>query len=77
VINASNNTVVDNTSSGISAVAGSTVRIDDNKVFRNGTGLTNNGVMETWQNNEVRGNGVDVGGGFPLANISAVGTGTR
>lgn len=77
VINATSNSVTDNGASGILAAAGSTVRIDDNKVFRNLTGLNNNGTMETWQNNEVRGNTTDVGGGFPLASISGIGVGTR
>ncbi|MBD0370348.1 MAG: right-handed parallel beta-helix repeat-containing protein [Pyrinomonadaceae bacterium] len=77
VINATSNIVTDQGGSGISAVSGSVVRIDDNKVFRNGTGLTNNGTMETWQNNEVRGNTANVGGAIPLTNIAPVGTGTQ
>ncbi|MBD0369655.1 MAG: right-handed parallel beta-helix repeat-containing protein [Pyrinomonadaceae bacterium] len=77
VINATSNVVTNNGGSGISAVSGSVVRIDDNKVFRNGTGLTNNGTMETWQNNEVRGNTANVGGAIALTNIAPVGTGTQ
>jgi hypothetical protein len=77
VINANNNQVNDNGGSGISAVLGSVVRISGNHVYRNGTGLTNNGTMETWQDNKVRGNTLDLGGGVALTNVSAVGVGSR
>jgi hypothetical protein len=77
VINLGKNSITDNGSSGVSAVAGSTVRISDNYVFRNGTGLTNNGIMETWRNNKVRGNTTNLGGGVALTDISAVGTGIQ
>jgi hypothetical protein len=76
VINASRNEVTNNGGSGISASVGSTVRITENNVYRNGTGLTNNGTMQTWRNNKVQGNTANTGGGIPLTDISAVNTGT-
>jgi hypothetical protein len=81
VVNATGNTVNNNGSAGIAntaGVAGCTVRVSDNDVFRNGTGLQNNigGTMETFRNNRVRGNTVSNVTGT-LTDVSAVGTGIQ
>jgi len=63
VLNANNNEVVNNTGVGIHALnAQATVRVNNNDVHRNGTGLSNAGVMQTCSNNKVYGNTTDVTG---------------
>lgn len=76
VVNATNNAVTNNGTGINASTAQATVRISNNNVYRNNTGLNNAGVMETYQNNQVRGNTADVAGGA-LVNISAVGVGVR
>jgi hypothetical protein len=63
VINADNNEVVNNGGAGISAgTASGTVRIDNNAIHRNGTGLNNSGVMQTCTNNKNYGNTTEITG---------------
>lgn len=68
--------VNNNSATGINAAAASLVRISNNDVFRNGTGLNVVGTMETYRNNRVRGNTVANLSGL-TTDISAVGTGTQ
>ena len=74
VINASNNSVNQN-ATGINGAAGSVVRINNNEVFKNTTGLSSSGTMETYRNNKVRGNTTNLTG--LLTDISPVGTGIQ
>ena len=76
VINANNNQVTNNGTGINASTAQSTIRISNNAVHRNTTGLNNAGVMETYQNNKVRGNTAETAGAA-LVNISGVGTGTQ
>ncbi len=76
VINASNNHVTNNGTGINASTAQTTIRINNNMVHRNDTGLNNAGVMETYQNNQVRGNTAETAGAA-LVNISAVGVGVR
>jgi hypothetical protein len=76
VINASNNEVTNNGSGINASTAQTTIRINNNFVHRNATGINNAGVIETYQNNKVRGNTAETAGGA-LVNISAVGVGSQ
>jgi hypothetical protein len=76
VINANNNDVTNNGTGINASTAQTTIRINNNDVHKNTTGLNNSGIMETYQNNKVRGNTADTAG-TPLVNISGVGTGIR
>jgi hypothetical protein len=63
VINADNNEVVNNGGAGISAgTAQGTVRINNNAIHRNGTGLNNSGTMQTCSNNKNYGNTTEISG---------------
>ncbi|MGH9932044.1 MAG: hypothetical protein ACREA9_22820 [Pyrinomonadaceae bacterium] len=63
VINADNNDVNNNIGAGIQAgTAQGTVRINNNAIHRNGTGLSNVGVMQTCGNNKNYGNTTDISG---------------
>jgi hypothetical protein len=63
VLNADNNEVVNNVGAGISAgTAQGTVRINNNAIHRNGTGLNNSGVMQTCANNKNYGNTTQISG---------------
>ncbi|HKP73278.1 MAG TPA: hypothetical protein VJT82_10105, partial [Pyrinomonadaceae bacterium] len=54
VVNASSNQITSNTGSGISNA--STVRLSDNNIFRNGTGLGGAGTYNSFGNNHILGN---------------------
>jgi hypothetical protein len=57
VVNASSNQITSNTGSGISNA--STVRLSDNNIFRNGTGLGGGGTYNSFGNNHILGNTSD------------------
>jgi hypothetical protein len=75
-VNANHNDVTGNGTGINASTAQATVRINNNNVQRNTTGINNAGVMETYQNNAVRGNTADAAGGA-LVNIATVGVGLR
>jgi hypothetical protein len=78
VVNANDNEVSGNGTGINSAVAGvSTVRISNNNVFNNTTGLNVTGAMESYRNNKVRGNTTEQGGAGAITDISPVNTGIR
>ncbi len=70
-----NSTINSNGGNGVEADAGSVVRLSNNDVWRNGTGLNNAGTMETYRNNRVRGSTVSNLTGV-LTDVSAINTGT-
>ena len=74
VINATGNVVSNNGTNGIRAESGSVVRVSNNDVFRNATGLSNGGTMETLRNNRVRGNTTANLSGV-LTDVSAINSG--
>jgi len=57
VVNASSNQITSNTGSGINN--GSTVRLSDNDIYRNGTGLGGGGTYNSFGNNHILGNTSD------------------
>jgi hypothetical protein len=76
VINADNNTVTNNGGAGITAATGSaTVRVNGNSIHRNGTGLSNSGVMQTCSNNKNSGNTTETSGS--IVGIPAPGSCTQ
>ncbi|HEX8707871.1 MAG TPA: hypothetical protein VF723_06375, partial [Pyrinomonadaceae bacterium] len=71
------NCVVTTNGTGINAATGvATVRINNNSVFRNTTGISNSGTMQSWKNNKVFGNTTNQAGTVPT-DISAVGNGVQ
>jgi hypothetical protein len=69
VINVSDSSVC-NGGTGITSNLGSTVRISNTYVSRNTNGLVNNGVMQSFLDNEVIGNGTDVGGANVITSVT-------
>ncbi|HEX8709058.1 MAG TPA: right-handed parallel beta-helix repeat-containing protein [Pyrinomonadaceae bacterium] len=62
VVNVENSTITYN-GIGVNAANGfGTVRLSNNGIYRNNTGLSNSGTMQTFKNNEVTGNTTDVNG---------------
>jgi hypothetical protein len=72
------NCVVTNNGTGINAATGvATVRINNNGVYANGTGISNSGTMQSWKNNKVFGNTIINQAGTVPTDISAVGNGAQ
>jgi hypothetical protein len=67
VINAENNTIAFN-GTGVNATAGSTIRLSNNSIYNNTTGVTFAGTVESTGNNRIAGNAAT----SPLVNTLAV-----
>jgi hypothetical protein len=59
---------------GINCASPSSVRINDNSIYRNTTGVTGNGTISSFNNNDIIGNGTDVAGGTTITNVTATNT---
>jgi hypothetical protein len=73
VINATDNVVTSNTT-GFNCASPSSMRLNNNSIYRNGTGVAGNGTYQSFNNNEVIGNTTDVAVGTTLSNVSATNT---
>lgn len=56
VINANGNMITSNPGNGVNVGAASTIRLSDNGIHRNGTGVTGGGTFVTFGNNRLEGN---------------------
>jgi hypothetical protein len=68
-----NNVITNNATNGVRAEVGAVVTVSGNDIFRNGTGLSNAGTMETYRNNRLRNNTTQTSG--VLTDVSALSTG--
>jgi hypothetical protein len=73
IINATDNYAANN-GTGFNCASPSTMRLNNNSAYRNTTGIGGNGTIQSFNNNEVVGNGTDVAGGTVVTNIAAAST---
>ncbi|HYP01262.1 MAG TPA: hypothetical protein VER76_13810, partial [Pyrinomonadaceae bacterium] len=60
-----------NATNGFNNTSPSTIRLTNNNVYRNATGINGNGTYQSFGNNKVIGNTVDVNGTTTIGNVSA------
>ena len=73
VVNATDNEATSNTN-GFNCASPSTMRLNNNTVYRNTTGVAGNGTIQSFINNEVIGNGTDVAAGTVISSVSGTNT---
>jgi hypothetical protein len=73
VVNATDNIVTAN-NNGFNCASPSSLRLNNNSVYRNTTGINGNGTIQSFNNNEVIGNGTDVAVGTTISNVAATNT---
>ncbi len=72
IINANGNVITSNGANGINNTSPSSVRLNDNSIHRNGTGVAGTGTYQSFGNNKVIGNNTaDVAVGTTITNVSA------
>ena len=73
VVNATDNESTSNTN-GFNCATPSTMRLNNNTAYRNTTGVTGTGTIQSFINNEVIGNGTDVAVGTVISSVSGTNT---
>jgi len=73
IINATDNYAANN-AIGFNCASPSSMRLNNNSSYRNTTGVGGNGTIQSFNNNDIIGNGTDVAVGTTLTNVTATNT---